>query len=154
MKHRESGRFDRAWGGIASLGLALPVIWTGLRRRTGTFAPDSEFNLLARWLAAEPARLAGLTGQKGAFAPGYDADIVVFEPDAEWTVTEDDLRFRHKLSPYLGAHLRGRVLETYLRGECIYREHGQSGVLDPKARGRELSRTSQSESNRELEPAG
>ena len=107
--------------------------------------------MLARWLAAEPARLAGLTGQKGALAAGYDADLVVFEPDAEWTVTEDDLRFRHKLSPYLGVSLRGRVLETYLRGECIYWGRGQSGVLDPKAHGRELRRVLQSESGLELE---
>lgn len=151
MKHRESGRFDQAWGGIASLGLALPVIWTGLRQRLGSSTPDSEFNLLAKWLAAEPARLAGLTGQKGALAAGYDADLVVFEPDAEWTVTEDDLRFRHKLSPYLGARLRGRVLGTYLRGECIFWGRGQSGVLDPKAHGRELRRVAQSESEPEPE---
>ena len=154
MKHRESGRFDRAWGGIASLGLALPVIWTGLHQRSGAAAPDSssEFNLLAKWLATEPARLAGLTGQKGALAAGYDADLIVFEPDAEWTVTEDDLRFRHKVSPYLGARLRGRVLETYLRGECIYWGRGQGGVLDPKAHGRELRRVLDSEPERELEP--
>jgi hypothetical protein len=50
------------------------------------------------------------------------------------------LRFRHKLSPYLGARLRGRVLETYLRGECIFWAHGKSGVIDPKAHGRELRR--------------
>ena len=157
MKHRESGRFDRAWGGIASLGLALPVIWTGLRERWGDATPNSEFSLLCKWLAAEPARLAGLTGQKGALAAGYDADIVVFEPEADWTVTEEDLRFRHKLSPYLGARLHGRVLETYLRGECIYWGRGQSGVLDPKAHGRELQRVSQlepdSESNPMPEPA-
>ena len=151
MKHRDSGRFDQAWGGIASLGLALPVIWTGLRQRLGSSTPDSEFNLLAKWLGTEPARLAGLTGQKGALAVGYDADLVVFEPDAEWTVTEDDLRFRHKLSPYLGAHLRGRVLETYLRGECIFWGRGLSGVLDPKAHGHELRRVAQSESEPEPE---
>ena len=134
-KSPETGRFDQSWGGIASLGLALPVVWSGLRTRGG------RLDLLARWLAAEPARLAGLTGRKGALAAGYDADIVVFEPDREWQVTEEDLRFRHKLSPYLGARLRGRVLETYLRGECIF--WGRSvrvGVIDPKAHGRELQR--------------
>jgi len=131
------------------------VIWTGLMQRTAEPAPNSptNFDRLIRWLATEPARLAGLTGQKGAFAAGYDADIVVFDPDAEWIVTEDDLRFRHKLSPYLGASLRGRVLETYLRGECIYWGRGQGGVIDPKAHGRELKRVAHSQSNRELEPA-
>jgi allantoinase len=135
MKHRESGRFDQAWGGIASLGLALPVVWTGLRERGGGL------ELLAKWLAAEPARLAGLAGRKGALAAGYDADIVVMQPDAEWTVRADDLRFRHKLSPYLGTRLRGRVLETYLRGECIFWANEQGGVMDPKAHGQELRRT-------------
>jgi allantoinase len=138
MKNRESGRFDTAWGGIASLGLALPVVWTGLHRRGG------ELELLARWLATEPARLAGLIGRKGALAVGCDADIVVFEPNVEWTVTEEELRFRHKLSPYLGARLRGRVLETYLRGECIFWRRGlqgAGGLIDPQARGQELRRT-------------
>jgi allantoinase len=138
LKHRDAGRFDLAWGGIASLGLALPVVWTGLHLRGGGL------ELLANWLASEPARLAGLTGQKGALAVGYDADIIIFEPDTEWTVTEEELRFRHKLSPYLGARLRGRVLETYLRGECIFWRRGPgggSGLIDPKAQGRELRRT-------------
>ncbi|HEX4319461.1 MAG TPA: allantoinase AllB [Acidobacteriaceae bacterium] len=132
MKYRETGRFDQAWGGIASLGLALPVVWTGLHARGGGL----EF--LAKWLAAEPARLAGLTGQKGSLATGCDADLVIFEPDAEWTVTEEELRFRHKLSPYIGARLQGRVLETYLRGECVFWSRNGRGVLDPKALGREL----------------
>jgi allantoinase len=135
MKHRETGRFDQAWGGISSLGLALSVIWTGLHQRGGGL------ELLSRWMSAEPARLAGLTGCKGALAPGYDADLVVLEPDTEWTVTAEELRFRHRSSPYVGVRLRGRVLETYLRGECIFWGRGQGGVLDPKPHGRELRRT-------------
>ncbi len=141
LKHPDTGRFDLAWGGIASLGLALPVIWTAFldrhpERRVGGL------ELITRWLAGEPARLAGLTGRKGALAPGYDADIVVFDPKAEWTVTADELWFRHKLSPYLGATLRGRVLETYLRGECIYWSRGPGAMMDPKAHGSELRRLS------------
>jgi allantoinase len=138
LKQRETGRFDQAWGGIASLGLALPVLLTGLQHRTA--ADTSTFALLTKWLATEPARLAGLTGRKGAFDTGYDADIVVLEPETAWTVTECTLRFRHKISPYLGARLRGRVLETYLRGECIYWGRGEGGVIDPKAQGQELQR--------------
>ena len=65
-------------------------------------------------MAAAPARLAGLAGRKGALAAGADADFVVFDPDAEWTVSPEHLHFRHKLSPYLGAQLEGRVLETWL----------------------------------------
>lgn len=131
----ESGRFDHAWGGIASLGLALSVVWTGLHQRGGGLES------LTKWMATQPASLAGLTGRKGSLAAGHDADLVVLDPDTEWTVTEDDLRFRHKLSPYLGNRLRGRVLETYLRGECIFWGRSQGGIVDPKAHGRELRRS-------------
>ena len=75
---------------------------------------------LGEWMAAAPARLAGLAGRKGTLAAGADADIAVFDPDAAWTVTAEHLHFRHKLSPYMGAELRGRVLETWLRGEPVY----------------------------------
>jgi allantoinase len=128
MKRREEGRWDLAWGGIASLGLALPVLWTGMQSR------GVEIERLGTWMGAAPARLAGLAGQKGALAAGADADIVVFDPDALWKVATVDLHFRHKLSPYLGAELRGRVLETWLRGEQVFSGKGLQGA----PRGREL----------------
>lgn len=118
MKRRESGRWDEAWGGIASLGLALPVMWTAMQQR------GSGIENIGRWMASAPARLAGLENRKGAIAPGCDADVVVFDPDAEWTVATEDLHFRHKLSPYLGARLRGRVMETWLRGETVFMQGG------------------------------
>jgi allantoinase len=116
MKLRDEGRWDRAWGGIASLGLALPVMWTAMKQRGMSLAD------LVRWMAAAPAQLAGLAGSKGALVAGADADFVVFDPDATWTVATKHLHFRHKLSPYLGAKLRGRVLETWLRGQTVFRE--------------------------------
>jgi allantoinase len=130
MKHRETGRFDEAWGGISSLGLALPVIWTAMQQR------GVELKRIGEWIAAAPARLAGLAGRKGAITPGADADVAVFDPEAAWTVTPDDLHFRHKLSPYLGAKLRGRVIETWLRGERIF----SAGEFSDRARGREQVR--------------
>jgi allantoinase len=134
MKHREEGRFDLAWGGIASLGLALPIMWTALRQREHNVAQSAE--RIGKWMAAGPARLAGLTGRKGVFAPGADADLAIFEPDAVWTVTPDDLHFRHRLSPYLGASLRGRVQETWLRGRRTFRD----GQFEGEPGGRELVR--------------
>ena len=130
MKRREEGRWDLAWGGIASLGLALPVLWTAMARR------GIGIEKLGEWMAAAPARLAGLTGRKGALAAGSDADFVVFNPDTKWTVTEEHLHFRHKLSPYLGADLQGQVLETWLRGEQVY----DASRFVGKPRGRELVR--------------
>lgn len=114
MKRRDEGRWDQAWGGIASLGLALPVLWTAMQQR------HLPIERIAEWMAAAPARLAGLCGRKGALAPGLDADFAVFDPDIGWTVTPGDLHFRHKLSPYLGAQLRGRVRQTWLRGEQVF----------------------------------
>ena len=134
MKRREEGRWDQAWGGIASLGLALPIMHAALSRRgvdTAAAVPK-----LAAWMAAGPARLAGLSGRKGALAAGADADFVVFDPDARWIVGPEHLHFRHKLSPYLGAELRGRVQETWLRGEQVF----SSGAIIGPPRGQELLR--------------
>jgi len=142
MKRRDTGRFDQAWGGIASLGLALPVIRTGLKQRS--ISDPEALTLITKWLSTEPARLAGITGQKGALQTNNDADIVVFDPDSAWTVTEQDLHFRHKLSPYLGAQLHGRVRETWLRGRQIYPHAAQNEILrqaEPEPQGYELRRT-------------
>lgn len=115
LKHLETGDFLAAWGGIASLELSLAAIWTGARAR-GHGLPA-----LARWLSQGPAHLAGLT-RKGRIAPGYDADLVVFDPGHGWTVDAERLHQRHPLTPYAGLALRGKVLRTFLRGICVYEE--------------------------------
>ena len=130
MKRREEGRWDLAWGGIASLGLALPVLWTGMRDR------GIGLERVAEWMAAGPARLAGFNGRKGALTAGGDADFVVFDPDVVWKLMPEHLHFRHKISPYLGAELRGRVRETWLGGEPVFR----NGEFVGEPRGRELVR--------------
>ena len=130
MKRREEGRWDLAWGGIASLGLALPILWTGMRER------GIALERVGEWMAAGPARLAGFKGEKGALAPGADADFVVFDPDQVWTVSPEDLQFRQKISPYLGTKLRGRAIETWLRGEPVFRNNEFVG----EPRGREQVR--------------
>jgi allantoinase len=130
MKRLEEGRWDLAWGGIASLGLALPVMATAMQQR------GIKLERVAEWMAAGPARLAGLAGRKGALVAGADADLVIFDPESEVTIGHNDLHFRHKLSPYLGAKLRGRVRETWLRGEPVL----QGSKFASDARGRELVR--------------
>jgi allantoinase len=70
-------------------------------------------------MSAEPAKLAGMEDRKGAIRAGCDADLVIFDAEAEWTVTTDDLYFRHPVSPYVGARLRGRVKAMFLGGEKV-----------------------------------
>jgi allantoinase len=116
MKRIEERNFATAWGGIASLSVALPVMWADARRR-GFGLSD-----LARWMSEQPSRLAGCGHRKGRIAPGYDADFLVFDPEVEFVVTEDRLHYRHPVSPYLGEKLRGVVQATYLRGRPVFRD--------------------------------
>jgi allantoinase len=118
MKRREEGDFLRAWGGISSLQLRLPVVWTEARRR------GFGFERLTEWLAGAPARLAGLESHKGAIRVGADADFVVWNPEETFCVEPSALQHRHKLTPYAGRELSGVVTATFLRGEKIY-ERGE-----------------------------
>lgn len=118
MKCIDSGDFFKAWGGIASLQLGLPAMWTKMR------AQKYSLEQLAQWMCTGPARLAGLDARKGAIATGYDADIVVWNPEKNFTVQQNMLQHRHKLTPYLKSKLYGVVENTFLRGEMIY-DHGR-----------------------------
>ncbi|WP_344337644.1 amidohydrolase family protein, partial [Kitasatospora putterlickiae] len=108
-----SGDFAAAWGGIASLQLGLPAVWTEARRRGHGLAE------VVGWMSTGPARLAGLDGRKGAIALGRDADLVAFDPGAEFTVRADELRHRHPVTPYAGRTLTGVVRTTWLRGRVV-----------------------------------
>jgi allantoinase len=121
MKHLREGNFRSAWGGISSLSLALPVTWTEASRRGFTLGD------IARWMAEGPSRLAGCHSRKGRLVKGYDADLVVFDPDKEFTVKENHLHYRHRISPYLGERLRGVVKATYLRGNCVFADGATIG---------------------------
>ncbi|GAA1237077.1 allantoinase AllB [Kitasatospora nipponensis] len=108
-----SGDFAAAWGGIASLQLGLPAIWTEARRRGHTLAD------VVRWMSAGPASLVGLDGSKGAIAVGHDADLVAFDPDAEFSVDPAGLHHRNPVTPYAGRTLSGAVRTTWLRGRVV-----------------------------------
>ena len=114
VKCLDTGRFDQAWGGIASIELFGRAVWTEASAR------GADLTDLVRWTSTAPARFAGLEGRKGELRVGCDADIVVFDPDARSVVDAAALQHRHKLTPYHGRELRGRVLRTYLRGALAY----------------------------------
>lgn len=113
LKAIEVGDFVSAWGGVSGLQLALSVVWTEASSRGHSISD------VVRWMCAAPAALAGLTGRKGAIRAGADADLVVFDRTATIEVTPESVHHRHKVTPYAGEQLRGAVVATYLRGECV-----------------------------------
>lgn len=122
LKCADSGDFSRAWGGIASLQLGLAVVATAARARGAGLAD------IAAWMAQAPAALVGLSRRKGAIAVGRDADLILFDPDADFVVDAQRLHHRHKLTPYAGQRLRGVVRATILRGQTIYEDGRHVGA--------------------------
>lgn len=118
LKSLDRGDYLAAWGGVASLQLALAATWTGARERG--YGPAD----LATWMSARPAALAGLAHRKGAIRAGLDADLVVWDPDASWRVDPARLFHRHPVTPYAGRTLHGVVERTIVRGEVVY-DRGQ-----------------------------
>ena len=116
LKQLDSGNFKTAWGGISSVSLALSAVWTKGRQY------GISIGEIVRWMCEQPAVLCGLAGRKGRIAIGADADFAIFDADRPWQVTEEQLHFRNKVSPYLGERFTGRVKATFLRGELIYQE--------------------------------
>ena len=108
------GDFFSAWGGIASLQLSLPAVWTGARDRSVPLPR------LATWMCEHTAALAGLSDRKGRIAPGFDADLIVWNPDESFHVEPGALRHRHSVTPYHGRDLYGVVQETYVGGRCVF----------------------------------
>ena len=114
MKQKETGDFISAWGGVASLELGASVIWSEMRKRA------LPIELLCRWMADGPARLAGLQRTKGRIAPGCQADFVVVDPDQYFSVDPKKLKQKHPVTPYAGRTLHGKICATYLRGQLIF----------------------------------
>lgn len=117
LKEIESGDFMKAWGGIASIQFALPVLWTAAKERNCTFSD------IANWLCERPAKLIGLQNSKGKIAKGFDADIIIVNDKKSFVVSAEMIHHKHKETPYLNEELFGVVEQTFLGGLKIY-EHG------------------------------
>ena len=122
LKRFDVGDFGLAWGGVSSLQVALPAVWTQARAR-GHALTD-----IAQWMARRPARIAGLR-RKGAVEVGYDADFCVFVPEESFTVDAAQLKHRNPVTPYAGHRLFGVVRSTWLRGRRIEPEQPRGQLL-------------------------
>lgn len=122
---KDRGDFFSAWGGISSVGLGLPILWTELTRRnlTGT---DTAITDVVKWCCTNTAAQIGLEKQKGDLAAGMDGDICVFDDTASWIVEPSTMLFRNKCSPYQGKEMKGMVKETWVRGNRVFVRGGEN----------------------------
>jgi allantoinase len=114
LKFLDEGDLKKAWGGISSLQFGLSTIWTEARKRGGTITD------IARWMCSSPATFLHMDEYKGLLKEGYDADIVIWDPEEQHTIEKSNIHHRHKITPYDGRLLFGKVKRTYLRGEVIF----------------------------------
>jgi allantoinase len=122
---KERGDFFASWGGISSVGLGLPILWTEATARTSK-SPISILDVV-RLCAVNTSKQVGLSHKKGALRPGMDADICVFDDEAEFVVGREQMLFRNKVSPYQGRTLRGVVKQTWVRGQQVFERDGANG---------------------------
>ena len=130
LKHLDTGNFLHAWGGISSLQFGLPLIWTEAKKR------GYSLQQVIDWMAYQPAKFAGLGASKGKIAVGYDADLVVFDERLTSRISAETIKFRNKITPYLGRDITGSVEQTFLRGNLIY----DLGIFSHKAQGQPILR--------------
>lgn len=114
LKFIEENNFEKAWGGISGLQFSLPVFWTEAKKR------DISIEKLSELMSRRTSEFAGLGKRKGIIQSGYDADIVVFNPEKTFTVHDKNIFHRHKVTPYSGKELYGVVETTFLRGVRVF----------------------------------
>jgi allantoinase len=114
LKKMDTGDFMGAWGGIAGLQFGLSALWTMARERG--FGLEQVF----AWNATAPAKLAGVSQRKGRIAKGFDADLVIWDDAAQFTVDASLVHHRHKVTPWAGRTLEGVVQKTFVRGQLAY----------------------------------
>nr|XP_054590595.1 allantoinase, mitochondrial [Nothobranchius furzeri] len=128
LKKLDSGDFTQAWGGISSLQFGLPLFWTSASGRGFQLAD------VVRLLSRRTAQLSSLGSRKGSLAPGFDADLVIWDPEREFQIEEANVHHKNKLTPYLGFKLQGLVCATILRGRLVFRD----GSFCPQPLGKHL----------------
>lgn len=123
----EKGDFFASWGGISSVGLGLPILWTEATSRAATSKTPISILDVVRLCAVNTAKQVGLSHKKGALRPSMDADICVFDDQGTFIVGREQMLFRNKVSPYQGRQMRGVVKETWVRGARVFERGGANG---------------------------
>ena len=117
-----SGDFFAAWGGVSSVGLGLPLLWTAAT--SSASARPITIEDIVRLCCRNTAKQVGLSHIKGDLKVGMDGDIAVFDDEAEWIVNGDRVLWRNRISPYFGKKVRGLVKETWIRGQKVFCSEG------------------------------
>lgn len=112
LKDVENGDFGVAWGGVASLQLGLPLIWSEAKQR------GISLEQVVSWMSTKPAELAGLKN-KGSISLGNDADFAVFAPEDAFVVDVHKLHHKNPISPYQGKTLAGVVRSSIVGGADV-----------------------------------
>lgn len=116
LKGLEKGDFFSAWGGISSVGFGLPIMYTEGSKQE----PPVTLQDISRWCSWNTAKQVGLSNSKGKIDIGFDADFLLFDPDAVYTITNSKTFFKNKLTAYDGMEFKGRVMETIVRGNSVF----------------------------------
>jgi len=114
--------FFEAWGGISGAQSSLELMF-----HEGVNVRGLPVTLISRLLSGQPAKRFGLDHLKGTIALGLDADLVLLNPNAIYTLNAEDLLYRHKHSPYIGRTLSCKVASTISRGRVVYTS--EEGVI-------------------------
>ena len=114
MKELESGDFMKAWGGISSIQFSLPALWTAAKQH------NCDLTDIIKWLCEKPALLTGKEKTNGKIEKGFDADLIVWDPEKSFYVTEEIIQHKHKITPYINEKLYGEIEQTYLKGEKVF----------------------------------
>ncbi len=130
IKELDSGNFKKAWGGIAGLQFNLPVFWTKAKTQSISILEISKL------MSLNVAKFLTIDHRKGKIAKGYDADLMVWNPEEVFEVTKDIIQFKHKVTPYEGSQLSGVVKKTFVAGHKVY----DNGKFYELAKGKVLKR--------------
>ncbi|KAK0625215.1 allantoinase-like protein [Bombardia bombarda] len=127
LKVEGQGDFFAAWGGISSVGLGLPILYTAAAERAARGDVVPSIVDIVRLCSQATAKQVGLAHRKGGLKAGMDADVCVFDDADEWTLHTGDMRWKNKCSPWEGHTFKGRVQETWLRGSKVFELDGAHG---------------------------